>query len=252
MTTTIDDHHVVGQLGSDFWRIKVQPELIPSMAQEFDWNRLGRRVMIDAKEGIISWMSPSSLHEDLASASDKVVPMAGVILKIHVKDKRANRWRGPDDPQNVGLEADAAYYIGTNAEGWYAADREEGDEAVLAFESKTPPDLVVEVEVSHFDEDKPQRYAELGVREMWRVDGKKGSRQIQIEILDLQAVGGPKPVVNSLVLNRLGSSILPDAFQMARSGKINMLSELLNDNLAKVNRPKPDDEPDSSPPSASV
>ena len=151
MTTTIDDHHVIGTLGSDFWRIKVQPELIPIMAREFDWNKLGRRVMIDARKGIISWMNPSSLHEDLASASDKVVPM----VQLHVKDKRGKRWKRPNDPKNVGPEADASYYIGINAVGWYAADRGGGDEAVLAFEAKTPADLVVEVEVSHIDEDKP-------------------------------------------------------------------------------------------------
>ncbi|MDE2674039.1 MAG: hypothetical protein OXH65_02915 [Paracoccaceae bacterium] len=151
MTTTIDEHHVIGSLGSDFWRIKVPPELVPAMAREIDWNRFGRRVMIDAKEGIISWMTPSSLHADLSSASDKIVLLAGAALKMHVKDKRDNRWGSPGDPKNVGLEADAAFYVGENAVGWYAADREGGDEAVLAFEAKTPPDLVVEVEVSHFD-----------------------------------------------------------------------------------------------------
>ncbi|MYA99133.1 hypothetical protein F4X90_05545 [Candidatus Poribacteria bacterium] len=81
------------------------------------------------------------------------------------------------------------------------------------------------------------------------VDGKKGSRQLQIEILDLQAPSGPKPVTNSLVLNRLGASVLPDAFRMARSGKINKLNELLKDNLIRANSPNPDDERESSPPS---
>ena len=75
--------------------------------------------------------------------------------QLHVKDKRGKRWKRPNDPKDVGPEADASYYIGINAVGWYAADRDGGDEAVLAFESKTPADLVVEVEVSHIDEDKP-------------------------------------------------------------------------------------------------
>ena len=73
---------------------------------------------------------------------------------------------------------------------------------------------------------------------MWRVDGKKRSRQLQIEILDLQAADGPKPMDNSLVLNRLAFSVLPDAFRMARSGNINKLNELLKDNLlARINTP---------------
>jgi len=74
--------------------------------------------MIDAGEGIISWMKPSSLHTDLATAGDKVIPLAAAILKMNIREKRDNRWQGPNDSENVGLEADAAYYIGINAEGF--------------------------------------------------------------------------------------------------------------------------------------
>ena len=81
MTTTIDDNHVVGSLGSDFWRIKVQPILIPTMAREIDWKRLGRRVMIDAKERIIAWIIPSSTHEIWSDATDMTVKVASLILK---------------------------------------------------------------------------------------------------------------------------------------------------------------------------
>ncbi|MXZ50648.1 MAG: Uma2 family endonuclease [Rhodobacteraceae bacterium] len=243
MTTSIDKHHVKGKLGSDFWRIRVPPDLVPKMALEIDWNRMGRRVMIDAKEGIIAWMSPSSLHADLSSASDKIVQLAGATLKTIVKDKRDNRWGSPGDPKNVGLEADAAFYVGDNAVGWYTA-RRKGQEEKEAYEARTPPDLVVEVEVTHFDEDKPQRYAELGVREMWRVDGKKGSGQLQIEILDLQASSdGPKPVEESRILPGLPLFVLPEAYELADMGQLQRLSVLLRDNLAQANTPEPDSSP---------
>lgn len=75
------------------------------------------------------------------------------------------RWKGTGGASNVWLEADAACYIGKNVEGWFAA-RDRGWKEALAFEASTPPDLVVEVEVPHFDEDKPRRYTELGVPEM--------------------------------------------------------------------------------------
>ncbi len=116
MITTTEEHHVVGSLGSDFWRIKVSPELVPRIAHEFDWNHLGRRVMTDVKEGIISWMNPSSTHVGQASASDKVIPLAAAILKVHVKNMRDLRWKGPDGPERVRLEADSAFYLGKNAE----------------------------------------------------------------------------------------------------------------------------------------
>lgn len=220
MTTTFDEQHVVGPLGSDFWRIRVPPELVPAMAREIDWNRLGRRVMIDPGLGIISWMNPSSSHEIFGTSTDLTVMVAGSVLRKQVRPMRGTRWKGPDDPENVGLEADAAFYVGENADSWYSLDSEGGEEAVLAFEAKTPPDLVVEVEVTHFDRKKPQRYARLGVREMWRVNARRGSKQVQVEILDLQDSKGPKPIVKSLVLDGLSSLDLPKAYHSWPGGAI--------------------------------
>ena len=148
MTTSADDHHVIGSLGSDFWKLKVPPELIPSLAMKFDWNRLGRRVMINAGEEIISWMNPSSSHVEQASASEKVVPLAAAILKLHVQDMRDLRWKGPEGHERVWLEADAAFYVRKNAENWFAIFRKGVQEVVETFEAKTPPDLVIEVEVN--------------------------------------------------------------------------------------------------------
>ena len=249
MPTIADKHHVIGPLGSDFWRIRVQPELIPAMAREFDWNRLGRRVMIDAREGIITWMNPSSTHEIFGTSADEIVREVGLVLQKRVRGMRGTRWKGPDDPENVGLEADAAFYVGKNADNWFTV-REKGRQAVLDFEAKTPPDLVVEVEVTYFDEDKPRRYAELGVSEMWRVSGTQKSNRFEVEILALQEVGGPKVVEESLVLTGLPAKILPQAFEMAEFGQYQPLRELVVENLVQVGTPelaKGDKDPDSSP-----
>ena len=237
MTTTIDDHHVVGPLGSDFWQLKVPPELVPALAREFDWNRLGRRVMIDATEGIIAWMSPSGTHEGLIESSDLTVKVAGTVLKTEVKAVRGIRWKRPEDPPNVGLEADASYYVGDNAERWLVVYRSGGEKAVLDFEAATPPDLVIEVEVANPDEDKPARYAELGVREMWRIYGKMGSDRFRVEILNLQEGNGPRPVENSLVLQGLDPEILPDAFRLARGNDYRGLQEWLKEKLVPADNP---------------
>ena len=119
----------------------MSPELVPALAREFDWNRMGRRVMIDAREGIIAWMSSSGTHEGLIESSDLTVKVAGVVLKTEVKAVRGIRWKRPDDPPNVGLEADASFYIGTSAKRWLAIYGKGGEKAVLDFEAKTPPDL---------------------------------------------------------------------------------------------------------------
>jgi len=241
MAATTDEHHVIGPLGSDFWKLEVPPELVPALAREFDWNRMGRRVMIDAKEGIISWMSPSSLHEIFGFSSDEIVKEAGLVLQKRVRGMRGTRWKKPDDPANVGLEADAAFYVGDNAVAWYAIDQEDSEEDVQTFEARTPPDLVVEVEVTHFDSKKPQRYSELGVREMWRVDARKGRKQIQVEILDLQ--DAIRPMGESLVLDGLASSDLPKAYQLARRGNNVGLGDLLKEKLALANNSNPDGDP---------
>ena len=90
------------------------------------------------------------------------------------------------------------------------------------------------MEATHFDKDKPQRYAELGVCEMWR-DGKKGSKQFHIEILDLLGGNTHSVIMKSLMLDGLTSSDLPEAFRPARSANIVELQELLTEQLAPKN-----------------
>ncbi len=174
------------------------PDIVPELAKRVDWNRFGRRVMV-AADGIIAWMTPSGPHEDYADASEETVRLAARLLGRRIKAKRGTRWKRPEDPENTGLEADASFYIGANAERWYAA-AEKGGKAAEVFEAATPPDLVIEVEATHADRDKPDRYAVLGATEMWRAALRENGDRIEVEILDLQAPGGPRPVETSLTL----------------------------------------------------
>jgi len=231
MTTKSFEYHVLGPLGSDFWQIKVPPELVPAMAMEIDWNRLGRRVMIDVREGIIAWMNPSGPHEVLGDASDKVIEWTGQLSGLSTRSMRGTRWKGPDDPKNTGIEADAAFYIGINAECWYKA-RRSGLKAVGVFDDKTPPDLVVEIEVTHLDVNKPNRYAKLGIREMWRVERNIEDEKVLVAILDLQADGGPQEENKSKVLEGLTTANLPQAFELAEYGQIQTLQNMLATELA--------------------
>ena len=48
---------------------------------------------------------------------------------------------------------------------------------------------MVEVEITSADEGKVERYGELGVRELWRLHGRKGTRELRVEFLALGSAG---------------------------------------------------------------
>ncbi len=220
-----------GPMGSQFHRIDSIPLDMMDRLARMDWNLVGRRVMIDAAQGIICWMSPSSVHEGIARAADRVVEIAGSLSGQLVVIRGSTRWKRPGDPEGTGLEADASFYLGGNAEAWYAA-KKAGKQAVLDFESATPPDLVVEVEVTHLDQGKPARYAALGVREMWQATEREGDTSPAIHFLDLQAEKGPTPMEASRLLPTLSRDRLSEALRIAetypRMETENRLSDLLD------------------------
>ena len=79
-----------------------------------------------------------------------------------------------------GAEPDKAYYIQNQA-------RVAGKK--IDLNRDPPPDLVVEVDITHSDIDKLSFYAALGVAEFWRYDGQiwriyelKGDRYQEVEI----------------------------------------------------------------------
>lgn len=63
-----------------------------------------------------------------------------------------------------GAEPDKAFYIANQP---IVAGRP------VDLSQDPPPDLVVEVDISHTDIDKPNLYASLGVPEFWRYDGQQ-------------------------------------------------------------------------------
>ena len=197
----------VGSMGSRFEAIRMSPESL-IRATEFDWNRLGKRVVIDLAEGLVSWMSPTRLHEKMAAGAERTVDMAARCRGITVYGGlRRCRWKRPEDPSGAGMEADGSFYIGENVRLYrLACDRGEDEE----FENRVPPDLVIEAEAFHGDPDKPNRWAELGVTEMWRLEkGKTRLDPPKTEILGLRP--SPVPLARSVLLPFLA----PDSISLA-------------------------------------
>ena len=190
-----------GPLGSTIHVLRADAGTIAELAA-IDWNRRFRRVCLDPVRGIITLMAPSRLHEDLSEILGHVVDAAGSAITGATKGIRSTRLRGRGEPPGTGMEPDCAFYVGERARGFYAA-RAEGETALDAYVERIAPDLVVEVEITHVDESKIERYGEMGVRELWRLHGRKGTRELRAEFLALHAGNAPRRLDASEVLEGL-------------------------------------------------
>ena len=191
--------------GSTSAWFRVPPQAVADLAK-LDWNMVGKRVVVDPLIGFVSWMTPSSAHERFSHTAGDVIQRGCELMGMRVVALLGTRWKQhPDDPDNTGMEADASFYIGAKAEGWYAA-RKDGRSAGEAFEAQTPPDLIVEVEWTNFDREKANRWGAIGVRELWR--GERQGDGIAVEILALQAEGGPTSEAESVFFPGIDSKLL--------------------------------------------
>ena len=81
------------------------------------------------------------------------------------------------------------------------------------------PDLVVEVEITHADEGKAERYAEFGVRELWHLHGSKDSRELRAEFFALRTGCAPRVLDASQVLEGLTPEDVCEAVEQAQSSQ---------------------------------
>ena len=195
----------IGSMGSQYTTYRFFPDDIPRLAK-LDWNSIARRVFIDPATGFIALMTPSSRHETHAWGAGRAVHHTARHVGMRAIALGATRWRLPDDPENTGAEPDACYYLGETAERWTRA-RQKGEAELDAFEHRTPPDLVIEVERSRDDAGKPLFYRRLGVPEMWRIDISGNMREATM--LHLQAPDGPEAMIASAALPPADPALRP-------------------------------------------
>ena len=148
---------------------------------------------------------------------------ASSLLKMVIRGKRSTRWRRPEDPEDGGFEPDASCYFGEKARNYFMIYRNGTDDEIKHFAATNPPDLVVEVEVTNFDADKPDIYKDIGVRELWQAKYRPEQKP-EVTILDLQVEGGPRAIVASLVLPGLKAATLVTAYTYASEGRYNDLT----------------------------
>ena len=90
-----------GPLGSTIHVLRADAATVEELAV-IDWSRCFPRVRLEPVRGLITLMSPSRLHDNLATILDHIVGIAGSALTGGAKGLRATRLRGQGDPPARG------------------------------------------------------------------------------------------------------------------------------------------------------
>ena len=187
-------------LGSEYVAFHAGRDEVIALA-ESDLVNAFRRVVLDPLRGLVMLMSPSGGHEITSGFMDDFVGCVSTLKGVVTEKLRATRWRRENDPKNTGNEADCSFYFGQNAVDYlqaYARSEAESD----AYTFKVPPDLVVEVGLTHESKEKYLSYRDKGAVEFWQLNIHRRAQRriITATFLDLQARSGPLEVDASLNL----------------------------------------------------
>jgi len=123
----------------------------------------GQNVRITYDQGRMVLMSPLPIHEKVKTLAGRLIEMATFELDIPLSSFGSTTWKRQD--LGKGLEADECYYIQNEPLVHGRAD--------IDLTRDPPPDLAVEIDITHVPLDRPSVYAALGVGELWRYDGAR-------------------------------------------------------------------------------
>ncbi|MEM9216819.1 MAG: Uma2 family endonuclease [Cyanobacteria bacterium P01_F01_bin.150] len=120
------------------------------------------RTRFSYDSGVLEITMPLELHERLARLIELLIRILVVELGLKIKTMGSTTLERMDLLKSA--EPDNGYYIQNYS---LVADHE------IDLAIDPPPDLVVEVDITHTDINKNALYANLGVPEFWRFDGKR-------------------------------------------------------------------------------
>jgi Uma2 family endonuclease len=120
-----------------------------------------RAARLTYDDGTLEITVPLEIHEFSRCLIERFVIALIELMGLRVKTMGSTTMNYPG--RKKGAEPDNAYYIQNQP---LVKGRK------VDFSQDPPPDLVVEVDITHTDIDKDRFYANLGVLEFWRFDGK--------------------------------------------------------------------------------
>jgi Uma2 family endonuclease len=111
--------------------------------------------------GTLEIMAPLEEHENNKDLIGDFIKILVEELELNIKSMASTRLNRKD--LAVGAEPDNAYYI---------ASEPSVRGKTVDLNVDPPPDLVVEVDMTHTDVNKNALYAAMGIGEFWRYDGR--------------------------------------------------------------------------------
>jgi Uma2 family endonuclease len=120
-----------------------------------------RAARLTYDDGVLEITVPLEIHEFSRCLIERLIITLVELMGLRVKTMGSTTMNYPN--LKKGAEPDNAYYIQNQP---LVKGRD------VDFKQDPPPDLVVEVDITHTDIAKNEFYAKLGVPEFWRFDGK--------------------------------------------------------------------------------
>ena len=123
----------------------------------------GQNLRLTYDEGVLEIMSPLPEDERLKKVLARMIEALSEELDISISSFGSTTFKRK--ALLKGTEPDECYYV-KNEQKMRSRRR-------LDLRRDPPPDLVVEVDITHHDVDKRRVYAGLGVPELWTCDGAR-------------------------------------------------------------------------------
>lgn len=123
------------------------------------------RLKMTYDSGTLEIMSPSYRHESAASLLAEMVKRLSLAHGVHYACGASTTFRRKGIEK--GVEPDQCFWIANAA-------RMRGKKSVN-LKSDSPPDLVIEVDITRSSLDRLRIFAQFGVPEVWRFDGRRFS-----------------------------------------------------------------------------
>jgi Uma2 family endonuclease len=120
-----------------------------------------RAARLTYDNGILEITVPLEIHEFSGRLIERFITTLIELMELRIKTMGSTTMKYPK--LRKGAEPDNAYYIQNQP---LVKGRD------VDFSQDPPPDLVVEIDITHTDIEKNAFYSSLGVPEFWRFNGK--------------------------------------------------------------------------------